>query len=205
MSRSHSITSAVDNKHLTTGADEDFESQIQTFAELSASLFKLRYQRCSSAETARIVARASDFVLRGLNKSLCDRIRSAPATRYEIAKHLAGLVLSFPNARPPSPELYSRALAEEVSSLRPTLWALEFACRKLRRELDFPPTVAEVVEAVRGVEDLLKGCLKRLLTLEADIAFARQHMEEELAFEARYQNNRSCYVTARRGGLNNVD
>jgi hypothetical protein len=70
-------------------------------------------------------------------------------TEDVVRKHLALLLASFPNANPGNAEAYSGMMVEEVMAEYPTLVALESACSQIRRTSKFPPTTAEVIEAIQ--------------------------------------------------------
>jgi hypothetical protein len=56
---------------------------------------------------------------------------------------------AYPNAGPHSPEIYIPRIIEEIVAAEPCAIALEAACRRLVRTCKFPPTVVEVLEALR--------------------------------------------------------
>jgi hypothetical protein len=86
-----------------------------------------------------------------------------PAAKTDIAKHLAVLVKSFPNAGSADCTVYGRMLCEDVAEDKPSVSDLEAACRKIRRTSKFLPTISEVIEAV-GKEK------SRRLRITGDIA-----------------------------------
>jgi hypothetical protein len=67
-----------------------------------------------------------------------------------VTEKVAVLIGSFPNAKPHSPEVYSRALVEEVIAAKPHAIVLESACRHLRRDkkYKFLPAISEVLEVI---------------------------------------------------------
>jgi hypothetical protein len=71
------------------------------------------------------------------------------ATDQEIKRALQVLIGSIPNA-PSKADLsiYAVSLFDEVFSESPSLRVLNAACRKLRRESDFLPTIKGVLEAL---------------------------------------------------------
>lgn len=71
-----------------------------------------------------------------------------PATKTDIAKHLALLVKSFPNAGSADCTVYGRMLCEDVAADKPSVSDIEAACRKIRRTSKFLPTISEVIEAI---------------------------------------------------------
>jgi hypothetical protein len=75
-----------------------------------------------------------------------------PATKIEIANHLALLLKSFPNAGKDSAEVFGRMLVEDVAAQQPTFGGLEAACRNLRRTNRFIPVIAEVLAALEAAE-----------------------------------------------------
>jgi DnaA N-terminal domain len=71
------------------------------------------------------------------------------ATAQEIKRTLQILIGSFPNA-PSKADLsiYGVSLFDEVISESPSLRVLEAACRKLRRDSAFLPSIRDVLEAL---------------------------------------------------------
>ena len=71
------------------------------------------------------------------------------ATDQEIKRALQILIGSIPNA-PSKADLsiYAVSLFDEVISESPRLRVLNAACRKLRRDSDFLPTIKDVLEAL---------------------------------------------------------
>jgi hypothetical protein len=75
---------------------------------------------------------------------------SRPATKVEIAQHLAVMLKSFPNSGNTDREAFARILAEDVGASQPSIGVLELACRNLRRSARFIPTINETLEALAG-------------------------------------------------------
>jgi hypothetical protein len=75
---------------------------------------------------------------------------SRPATKVEIAQHLAVMLKSFPNSGNTDREAFARILAEDVGASQPSIGVLELACRNLRRNARFIPTINETLEALAG-------------------------------------------------------
>jgi hypothetical protein len=71
-----------------------------------------------------------------------------PATKAEIAQHLAIMLKAFPNSGNADREAFVRILAEDVGASQPSLGVLDVACRKLRRTARFMPTINETLEAL---------------------------------------------------------
>jgi hypothetical protein len=89
---------------------------------------------------------AADKICAGLAKL------SKPAAKIEIAKHLALLLKSFPNAGKDNAEVFGRMLCEDVGAQQPTIGGLEAACRELRRTCRFLPTICEILTALAEAE-----------------------------------------------------
>lgn len=66
-----------------------------------------------------------------------------------VSDQLTLLVGAFPNSVPHSPEVFTKMLFEEVKAYNPHAIILESACRVLRREKNFVPTVAEMLKALK--------------------------------------------------------
>jgi hypothetical protein len=78
---------------------------------------------------------------------------SLPATKLQIAKCLALLVKSFPNAGSADAEVYGGMLLQDVVAAKPTIGDLEEACRHIRRTSRFLPTIAEVLETLATTKE----------------------------------------------------
>jgi hypothetical protein len=72
------------------------------------------------------------------------------ATAQEIKRALQALIGSIPSA-PSKADLsiYAISLFDEVTSETPSIRVLNTACRKLRRESEFLPTIKDMLEALR--------------------------------------------------------
>ncbi len=99
-----------------------------------------------------VPANARAFLATGF-EHLKTRAESAfrPATKAEIAKYLAVLVGSLAGNKVDM-ALYGAALHEDVSSLQPTVGAVEAGCRTLRRTATWVPSIPEVLDAIRAAE-----------------------------------------------------
>ena len=58
------------------------------------------------------------------------------------------LVGSFPNAGPHDAQGYTRMLIEEIYASEPGACVLESACRRIRRTMKFPPSIAEFLKVL---------------------------------------------------------
>jgi hypothetical protein len=65
---------------------------------------------------------------------------------------MATLIGSYANAAPGSPETYAAMMIEEIVTYNPGAVQLEAACRWVRRNCKFPPSIAEMLQALREVE-----------------------------------------------------
>jgi hypothetical protein len=70
-------------------------------------------------------------------------------SRRVVTEQIALLLASFQSSRPGAPKAFSRMLIEEVYAADPNACVLESACRRVRREKDFPPSIAEVLKAIK--------------------------------------------------------
>jgi hypothetical protein len=75
-----------------------------------------------------------------------------PATKLQIANHVALLLKSFPNSGKDNAEVFGRILVEDVAAMLPTIGCLEAACRALRRSCRFIPTISETLAALEAAE-----------------------------------------------------
>jgi hypothetical protein len=90
--------------------------------------------------------------------------------------HIRMLLASFPNANPGNAEAYLGAMVEEVLAAFPSVPALESACSHIRKTVKFPPTIAEVIEAVDEQNDLWSD---RFMAI-ADCATRAESLRREL-------------------------
>jgi hypothetical protein len=70
----------------------------------------------------------------------------------EVAKMVAKLVGSWPTSNIPEPAVFVRALIDDVMALNPSFVMFETACRKLRRDLKFMPSIAEILAEIESQE-----------------------------------------------------
>jgi hypothetical protein len=146
-------------------AFDDFTRSAKHAAKIYAGLeaaVKAVYEGCPSAALERGKSILGDYERFG-----CELIRGCERdvklfepddaydddigqiTKGRVAKHIALLIGSFPNANPADPETYTKMLIEEVVAAAPTVTALEAACRKVRRTAKFLPTISEVLAAIK--------------------------------------------------------
>jgi hypothetical protein len=74
------------------------------------------------------------------------------ATSEQIQEQLALLLGAFPSSNTPDPMVYSRMMLNEVLAAEPSAIALTMACSKLRRILQWPPSIADILKAIREQE-----------------------------------------------------
>jgi hypothetical protein len=99
-------------------------------------------------------------------------------SRRVVSEQIALLLGSFQNARPGTPKVFGRMLTEEVYAANPSACVLESACRQVRRERDFPPSIAEVLKAIK--EETSAWC-DRSETLELSIEQCQHSLEKYIA------------------------
>jgi hypothetical protein len=113
-------------------------------------------------------------------------------TAERVHMHIRLLLASFPNANPGNAEAYLGAMVEEVLAAFPSVPALESACSQIRKTVKFPPTIAEVIEAIDERNDLwsdrfmaIADCatcaesLRRELRIATELVAAEQVKREE--------------------------
>jgi hypothetical protein len=71
-----------------------------------------------------------------------------------VRTHVALLLASFPNAKPGNEEVYVGMMVEHVLAENPSPVVLESACAQIRKSAKFPPTTAEVIEAINEQKKL---------------------------------------------------
>jgi hypothetical protein len=74
------------------------------------------------------------------------------ATSEQIQEQLALLLGAFPSSNAPDPIVYSRMMLNEVTAAEPSVIALTMACSELRRTLQWPPPIPDVLKAIRQEE-----------------------------------------------------
>jgi hypothetical protein len=137
-----------------------------------------------------------------------------PSRRF-VAEQIGLLLASFQNARPGTPKVFGKMVVEEVYANGPNACVLESACRLVRRTKDFPPSIAEVLKAIKeegsawckrwewldpedGVDsDEYFRCLETAITeAEAIIAKAEAKLVEREAKEKAAEEKRRAYWEA---------
>src|SRR5262249_11690993 len=71
-------------------------------------------------------------------------------SRRVVSEQIGLLLASFQNSRPGTPKVFGKMVVEEVYANNPNACVLESACRRVRREKDFPPSIAEVLKAIKS-------------------------------------------------------
>jgi hypothetical protein len=99
-------------------------------------------------------------------------------SRRVVSEQIALLLASFQNSRPGTPKVFGRMLTEEVYAYNPNACVLENACRHVRREHDFPPSIAEVLKAIKKESSAWSN---RWDTLEYGLGTLQQELEEYIA------------------------
>jgi len=87
------------------------------------------------------------------------------------------LLASFQNARPGTPKVFGKMMIEEVYAHNPNACVLESACRRVVREKDFPPSIAEVLKAIK--EESSAWC-DRWELLDTDPDFMLRQLENAI-------------------------
>ena len=90
---------------------------------------------------------------------------------------IALLLASFPNANPGNSEAYVGMMVEEVMAEDDvSLVVLESACSQIRRTSKFPPTTAEVIEAIREQVELWEPRLNAIHSCEHVVGWIRDEL-----------------------------
>ena len=72
----------------------------------------------------------------------------------QVARMITILMGSFPTSKIPEPEIFVRALIEDVMEFDPSFVVLESTCRQLRKTQKFMPSISEVIEALQEQQKL---------------------------------------------------
>ena len=104
----------------------------------------------------------------------------------EVAKMVAKLVGSWPTSNIPEPGVFVRALIDDAMALNPSFVVFESACRKLRRDLKFMPSIAEVVAEIERQESAWRDRFSALLYIDRICyeSLVKQIAESEAAIAA---------------------
>jgi hypothetical protein len=71
-------------------------------------------------------------------------------SRRVVAEQIGLLLASFQNSRPGTPKVFGKMVVEEVYANSPNACELESACRHVRRNQNFPPSIAEMLKAIKS-------------------------------------------------------
>jgi hypothetical protein len=82
-----------------------------------------------------------------------------PATRDEIAKHVAALLGCFSINRA-EVRLFTKMLILDIEAAQPSAVALERGLTRVRRTAKFTPSIGEVLDAIRGADEPFRVALK---------------------------------------------
>lgn len=108
-----------------------------------------------------------------------------PATAKEIAVNLGMLLKAFPNSGRDDVRAFGDMLIADVRDEGPSIAAVVRGCAKLRRTAKFLPVIAEVLEAIREVDDGIRAARLRLETMPARVAELKRSVEEGKRAEER--------------------
>jgi hypothetical protein len=104
---------------------------------------------------------------------------------------IALLLASFPNANPGNSEAYVGMMVEEVMAEDDvSLVVLESACSQIRRTSKFPPTTAEVIEAIREQVELWEPRLVAIDSYELEVGWIEGELKAATELVATAQAER---------------
>ena len=107
------------------------------------------------------------------------------ATAEQVQEQLTLLLGAFPSSSTPDPMVYSRMMLNEVMAAEPSVIALTMACSKLRRTLQWPPSIAEVLKTIREQEACWQYRLRCASAMTNEYAQALSKLLERRAWLAR--------------------
>jgi hypothetical protein len=107
------------------------------------------------------------------------------ATAEQIQEQLTLLLGAFPSSNAPDPMVYSRMMLNEVVAAAPSVIAITMACSELRRTLQWPPSVPDVLKAIREQEMRWRYQLRCASRVDGDHAAALSKLLERRAWLAR--------------------
>jgi hypothetical protein len=102
---------------------------------------------------------------------------SRPATTTDIARHLAVLVGSVATGNREDRDIFASALVADVGAQRPTVQALESACRGIRRTRRYMPAICDVLTELHAAEEMFAEPMQAL----AEIPVLTGHIEQKLS------------------------
>jgi len=123
------------------------------------------------------------------------------ATSEQIKEQLALLLGAFPSSNAPDPMVYSRMMFNEVVAAGPSVIAVAMACSELRRTLQWPPSIADVLKAIREQEMRWQYRLRCASAIANDYAEALSKLLERIAWLARTDEERAAERQYRRDTL----
>jgi len=129
-------------------------------------------------------------------------------SRRVVAEQIGLLLASFQNSRPGTPKVFGKMMVEEVYAKRTDACVLESACRRVRREHDFPPSISELLKAIEKETsawsdrfelndhdvDVWRPDLEQAIAeAQSTIAKAEAKLPEFEAIEAKRKAKREAY------------
>jgi hypothetical protein len=114
---------------------------------------------------------------------------------------IALLLASFPNANPGNSEAYVGMMVEEVMAEDDvSLVVLESACSQIRRTSKFPPTTAEVMEAIREQAELWEPRFNAIHSCEHVVGWFRDELKAatEVVAAANAEREERARIAAER-------
>ena len=113
-----------------------------------------------------------------------------PATRIEVIKFTTVLVGCYALGDR-DPEIFVQALAVDVTEANPTIWALEDACRVLRRSFKFIPAISEVLDALDNAESNLSEITQALERIPGRLERAKEARPGRSVMSS-FKSKKSC-------------
>jgi hypothetical protein len=105
-----------------------------------------------------------------------------PATFVEVAKCIGVLVACYPGNQS---DIFVPTACSDVLAENPTAFALEEACRRLRRTSKWLPRISEIIEAIADAEHDLRNNIARLRRVTACLPGIPGEIERREALEKR--------------------
>jgi hypothetical protein len=143
---------------------ELLERELARIFSSSSGLFLYNYP--STEKLKKAVEQAQLFTADNDLPLLAKRIKETnrPASKDDIASAILLLMGSFVTSRSEL-EIRAKMMAGDIGAQAPGWFAIDIACRKLRRTLKFAPMISEVLEAIKQAEseiDLAVLALEKL-------------------------------------------
>jgi hypothetical protein len=179
---------------------EVVEQDIAALAEFSSPLFVASVRGYTDDDSEVALYTAEKWQASGGLETLRRQLDGLdkPATRDAIGAELLMLTCAFPNVGSRDLKVFEKLLAEDVAAAAPSRFALQLACRRLRRTSRFLPSIAETLEALAQETKRISGTRWRIDNLPRVIAEVRREVNRNLSFRRSWDAEHPEFAEERR-------